>query len=273
MASHTDAENTATSAVAGTRVALVTGAAQGIGRSVALALADDGLDVAINDIAAKSSELDSVVKEIVSKGRRAIAVPGDVTKEEEVQGMVEKAVKELGGLDVMVANAGIGKAQPFVETTAENMNQHLSVNVLGVFFCLKHAAKQMIAQGRGGRLLVASSVCGTMGTQNLTSYCATKFAVRGIMQTAAIELKQHNITVNAYAPGLIRTPMTQRNGDTRADFEREGRQGFIKAVGWPESTPDAEPTVISSIVSYLCKPEASFITGQTIGVNGGLRGT
>jgi len=248
------------------RVAIVTGGSQGIGYSIVLRLADDGLDIAVNDIASKVGKIEEVVEEIKKKGRRAIAIPGDVSKEADVQAMIEKTVQELGSLDVMVANAGIAPGAPFLETTVEQLDAINAVNIRGTFICYKYAALQMIKQGNGGRLIGASSSAGKQGTPHLTAYSGSKFAVRGITQTAAVELVKHGITANAYAPGIIHTPLA-----LLADGKDDRGATAKKLFGLPPDAPDAEPEVVASIVSYLAKPESYFINGQTISVDGGIR--
>lgn len=146
------------------------------------------------------------MKEIQGKGRKATAVPADVTSEEEVKGMIERTGNELGTLVVMIANAGIARLSLLIETSVEDLEAVLAVNVRGVFLCYKHAALQMIKEGHGGRIIGASSLAGKEGYPYGMSYCPSKFAVRGIMQFAA-ELKAKGITVNAYPPGFIRTPI------------------------------------------------------------------
>ncbi|EED83212.1 predicted protein [Postia placenta Mad-698-R] len=210
-----------------TRVAVVTGAAQGIGRAIALRLAADHLDVAVNDIASKTDQLQELVSQIQARGGRSLAVPADISNEDDVQKMIAKVVETFGGLDAMVANAGIVALKPLIELSSEDFDKLTSVNLRGVMLCYKHAAIQMIQQGRGGRIL---------GMLALSAYSATKFAVRGLTQSAALELAKHNIT-----DAIL-----------------------------PKNTPIGEPEVIASLVSYLIKPEAYFITGQTIMVNGGL---
>ncbi|KAJ6482557.1 hypothetical protein C8R45DRAFT_1054081 [Mycena sanguinolenta] len=221
------------------RVALVTGAAQGIGRAVALRLAEDGFDVAVNDVPSKSESLDELVEEIKKKGRGSSKCIADVSQDEEVKAMIEQVVKQHGSLDVMVANAAIlGKEVSFVETTAEQWDRILAVNARGPFLCYKYAGMQMINQGRGGRIIGASSLAGKQAIQGSpTAYSASKFAVRGL---SSLELGPHGITVNAYAPGAIVTPMRR------------------------------VPEDLASLVSFLASPESQFITGQTISINGGL---
>ncbi|KAH9072936.1 hypothetical protein EDB83DRAFT_143735 [Lactarius deliciosus] len=242
-------------ALAKTKVALITGAARGIGRAIALRLADDGLDVAVND-RSSSPELDELVREIKSKGRRSLAVPADVSLEPEVEKGVRKVVRDLGGLDVMVANAGIVSFESFLDTTVENFDRLMAVNARGTMLCYKHAAKQMIAQARGGRIIGACSVAGKQAHVADPTYSATKFAVRGLTQAAALELGKYGITVNAYAPVA----------QTRARFGPDALSASIAStvvnrLGTPEE--------IAGLVSYLASNGSGFVTGQSISINGG----
>ncbi|PPQ68553.1 hypothetical protein CVT26_003362 [Gymnopilus dilepis] len=182
-------------------VALVTGASRGIGRAIALRLAQDGFDVAINDLPSQQAALEEVQAGISQLGKRSAIFLGDVSVEKEVEQLISAVASQLGSLDVMVANAGICIPKPFLDTTAEDIRRLLSINVEGLFFCYKHAGLQMIKQGKGGRIIGASSMAGKQAVKFLGAYSASKFAVRGLTQAAAIELAKHNITVNAYAPG------------------------------------------------------------------------
>ncbi|KLO10068.1 NAD-binding protein [Schizopora paradoxa] len=244
------------------QTAIVTGAARGIGRSIALRLADDGLDVTVNDIENKLEALNAVADEIRSKGRKALVVIADCTQESEVQHIVDETVKELGRLDVMVANAGIGGAGSILKLPLADWEKVWAVNVRGVFLCYQIAARQMVKQGNGGRIIGASSVLGKKGNALLGAYSSSKFAVRGLTQCAALELGEHGITVNAYAPGIIQTdligPVLSGPGSLR---------DLMKI---PDATL-GQPENIASIVSYLVKPEAHFITGQSIIVDGGVQ--
>ncbi|KAH7915521.1 hypothetical protein BJ138DRAFT_1122564 [Hygrophoropsis aurantiaca] len=235
-------------------------AAQGIGRAIALRLAHDGFDVAVNDISTKKGQLDSVKSEIIASGRRALSLYGDVSTEADVKGMVEEAVKELGGVDVMVANVGIpGAGGSVLSTTGEDWDNVLGVNARGMFFCYKYAAVQMVAQGRGGRIIGASSLVGKRGWPQAVHYSASKFAVRGLTQAAALELGKHKITVNSYAPGPTNTPLLG------------ALPTFAKmAVDSTALGHAGEPEDIASAVSYLASKEAHFITGQCLSVDGGI---
>ncbi|ESK86696.1 hypothetical protein Moror_10943 [Moniliophthora roreri MCA 2997] len=249
------------------RVALITGAAQGIGKSIAIRLARDGFDVAINDIASKSTELQQLAESITQTTHRRVHIaPGDVSVEGDVERIVGSTVAELGGLDVMVANAGILPAVSSIETSLlADWDRVMSVNARSAYLCYKHAAKQMIAQGRGGRIIGASSLNGKQGTAMSAAYTASKFAIRGLTQSVAHDLGQYGITVNAYAPGFIRTDMS-KSAFSEDSAGQEAIQQFIQASALRKA---GEPEDIASIVSYLASEEAHFITGQTISVNGG----
>ncbi|KAL6297963.1 NAD-P-binding protein [Sparassis latifolia] len=250
-----------------TRIAVVTGASRGIGEAVALRLADDGFDVAVNDIPAMAESLKALAEKIRQKGRRSLAVTGDVSNENDVKTVVDKVVETLGGLDVMVANAGIALAKPVVETSVEEYDRIMSVNVKGVFLCFKYAALQMIKQGRGGRIIGACSTAGKRGMTNISVYAASKFAVRGLTQTCALEWAKHNITVNSYAPGIINTPLVTESNEVARE---KNSTTVVDTLGLGKDTPSAEPSVIGELVSYLVKPESHFVSGECININGGI---
>ncbi|EKM76895.1 hypothetical protein AGABI1DRAFT_115552 [Agaricus bisporus var. burnettii JB137-S8] len=239
-------------------VALVTGAGRGIGRAIALRLAKDGYNLALNDIR-RSEGLDDVREEIKKMGRETVECIADVSNEGQVKTMVDNATKNLGGLDVMIANAGICIAKPFLETTLDDWDRGFNINGKGVFLCYKYAAQQMIKQGRGGRIIGACSQAGKHGFDSLTVYSATKFTVRSLTQSAAIALQSHGITVNAYAPGIIETSMLTT---LRKDLAHLEQLDALKGeVGTPEE--------IAALVSYLVSKEARYVTGQSVNINGG----
>ncbi|EJD06783.1 NAD-binding protein [Fomitiporia mediterranea MF3/22] len=218
-------------------VAIVTGGAQGIGQAIALRLADDGIDIAVNDIQSKQNQIDNHIR---------------------ISALVEKTAQELGGVDIMVANAGIAYSLPLLETPTDKLDTIYAVNIRGVFLCLKYSGLQMVKQERGGRLIAASSICGKQGALNLSAYSASKFAIRGIVQSASMELRKYGITVNAYAPGYVNTAMLT---STEADAS-------LKEAA--KTVPTAEPESIASIVSHIAKPESYFVNGQSVSVNGGI---
>lgn len=262
------------------RVAIITGAARGIGQSIAARLVTDGLSVIVNDIASKSSELEAVVKQLNEQAISASpgdannivahSVIGDVSKEEDVENMINQAVQVFGRLDVMVANAGIaGPNSTIMDAKVEEWEALLSVNLRGVLLCYKHAARQMVKQNiQHGRIIGACSMAGLRGNPKQGAYCASKSAVRSITQTLAMELSEHNISVNAYAPGVIETDLTR----TKYDEELGGACALVKKIYGVPNAKVAPPDVVASIVSYLVKPEAYFVTGQIVSVDGGLIG-
>ncbi|KAJ7699217.1 acetoin reductase family protein [Mycena rosella] len=244
-------------------VALVTGAAQGIGKAVALRLADDGFDVVVNDISANSDKLDSLVDEIQNRARRSSKCIADVSQEDQVNAMVEMVVQRHGSLDVMVANAGVTGGLSLVEATSEQWDRIMNINGRGTFLCYKYAGIQMIKQGRGGRIIGASSMAGKQAFASQAPYSASKFAVRGLTQAGALELGAHSITVNAYAPGAIDTPLmaSTEAATGMAILEMFKEMSPLKKFGVPED--------LANLVSFLASKESQFITGQTISVNGG----
>ncbi|TFK63292.1 acetoin reductase family protein [Pluteus cervinus] len=243
-----------------TRVALVTGAAQGIGRAISLRLAKDGFNVAVSDLPRSRSQLESLTQEIKGKGRQSTWVLADVTSEPDVKSLVEKVAGDLGSLDVFVANAGVCKAQSFLDTSVDDWENIFKVNGRGAFLSYKYAAQQMVAQGKGGRIIGASSVAGKRGEPFLAAYSASKFAVRGLTQAAALELGQYGITVNAYAPGAIDTPMLEGISSiagTKDEFyAHEAKNTVLNRVGHVDD--------IAGLVSYLASPDASWVTGKEV---------
>ncbi|KAJ6598185.1 hypothetical protein DFH09DRAFT_1131196 [Mycena vulgaris] len=247
-------------------VALVTGAAQGIGRRIALKLAHDGFDIAVNDVTANSEKLEGLVEEIRAIGRASSMHIADVSQEAQVKEMVEQTVEQHAGFDVMVANAGVtGRpGVPFTEIPGEEWDRVMATNARGTFLCYKYAGMHMINQGKGGRIIGASSIAGKKGMLMQGPYCASKFAVRGLTQAAALEFGAHGITVNAYAPGAIDTPMLSAasvNGDPSDIINKNKELSPLHRIGFPED--------IANLVSFLASKESQFITGQSISVNGG----
>ncbi|KAH7922293.1 NAD(P)-binding protein [Leucogyrophana mollusca] len=255
------------------RVALVTGAAQGIGRAIALRLADDGLDVAIAGLPARTPELGALAEEIRIKGRRALPLIADVTVEEQVNEMVQQAASQLGGLDVLVANAGRNVIGSLIDLPLSKLDDLFNVNMKGTLLCYRAAGKFMIEQGRGGRIIGACSIAGKKGNMALNgAYCASKAAVRSLTQTLACELGKYGITVNAYAPGPIDTELMRTATDEAARqhgisdgatlMKQFMAQAPLSRVGTPED--------VVGLVSFLASSDSSYMTGQTLTIDGGL---
>ncbi|KAI5888269.1 NAD(P)-binding protein [Schizophyllum commune H4-8] len=248
------------------RAAIVTGAARGIGRAIALQLAADGLDIALNDLPSNKDQLDQVRAEVEAKGRRAIVVTGDVSSEPDVQRIVDETADYFGRLDVMVANAGVMVVKPVIDTSVEDWHKAHNVNGLGTFLCYKHAAIKMRQLGnKSGRIIGASSVAGKMGEPFASIYCQTKFGIRGLTQALACEISHTGITVNCYCPGAVDTVMLRElaygAGGVEPFYAIESTKSRVGYLGVPED--------VANVVSFLASPASHFITGQSINVNGG----
>ncbi|TXT11182.1 hypothetical protein VHUM_01933 [Vanrija humicola] len=247
------------------RVAIVTGAAQGIGRAIALRLAKDGFDLALADLKPSRGKLDAVAAEVQALGAKTAQIDCDVRSEADVYALVEGAVAALGDLDVMIANAGIAPAKMFLDNTTEFMDNLYQINVRGVMYCYQAAAKQMIKQGHGGKLIAACSISGITTTEGQSAYCATKFAVRALNQGAAIELGKHGITANVYCPGPVLTDMWAAIDKDMAK-EHGAKEGELSAAMAKRSPlgRNAEPEDIAALVSFLAGPDSGYITAQAI---------
>ena len=252
------------------RSALVTGAARGIGRAIAERLAADGLGVSVADLPSSKDQVDAVVAGLGGP-EVALGLAIDVTDTDSVETAVAAHVQHFGGLDVMVANAGIALTAPLLETTAEQWRLTMDVNVRGVFHCYQSAARQMIAQGRGGRIIGAASVAAHRGGKWQGAYTASKFAVRGLSQSVAQELAPHQITVNVYSPGVVHTPMWE--GIDAEMTRRRGTELGSEMAGMVAGIPLGRletPNDVAGVVSFLASPDADYITGQSIVVDGGM---
>ena len=244
------------------RSAMVTGAARGIGRAVAERLAADGLAVSVIDLTG------------AEEAAAAVGGPAhhlDVTDPDQVDAAVAAHVERFGGLDVMVANAGVAVTAPLLETTDEQWRRTFEVNVLGVVHCYRAAARQMIDQGRGGRLIGAASVAAHRAGKWQSAYSASKFAVRGLSQSLAQELAEHGITVNVYSPGVVQTPMWESIDDALAT--RKGTAPGSELAGMVAGIPLGRletPADVAGVVSFLASPDAGYVTGQSIVVDGGM---
>jgi meso-butanediol dehydrogenase / (S,S)-butanediol dehydrogenase / diacetyl reductase len=253
------------------RSALVTGAARGIGRAIALRLAHDGFAVTVTDLASAQDAARAVVDEVVRGGGTARFAATDVSLSDDVEAAVSGHVQAYGALDVLVANAGIAITAPLVETTPEQWRHTMEVNLTGVFHCYRAAARQMIDRGRGGRLIGAASVAAHRGGIWQGAYSASKFGIRGLTQSVAQELAPHGITANVYSPGVVHTPMWESIDDdmTRRTGQPTGTamQAMTQAIALGRLET---PTDVAGVVSFLASPDAAYITGQSIVVDGGM---
>ncbi|RIY33207.1 diacetyl reductase [Psittacicella hinzii] len=251
------------------RVAVVTGSAGGLGKGIALRLAEDGLAIVLHDI---NKELLSVTEnEFKEKGYNVIAVVGDVRKKSDIDNLVNKAVEAFGSVDVFVNNAGIESVEPLEEITSEKFDLVFDVNVKGVLFGTQVAAKQMKKQPTGGKIINACSIAGHESYEMLSLYCATKHAVRSFTHSSAKELARYNITVNAYCPGVAATAMWDRIDEAFVKHKgwepKQAWDTFTKniLVGRPQVADD-----VAKLVSFLASTDSDYITGQTILTDGGM---
>jgi meso-butanediol dehydrogenase/(S,S)-butanediol dehydrogenase/diacetyl reductase len=239
--------------------ALVTGAGQGIGRAIALQLASDGFDVAINDIANSSGKAEAVASEVRALGRKAVVVLADVTVAEQVAEAFEKAYDSLGNLSVVVANAGIARVDSLIDLSSDAWDRMFEINVRGVFLTYQAAARQFIKQGTGGKIIGAASQVAHRAAGGFSAYSSSKFAVRGLTQAAAQEWAAHGITVNAYAPGVVDTALW--------DTAKEIQKSLVASipVGRLQTPQD-----VGNTVSFLASSKSDYMTGQTIISDGGM---
>ena len=239
------------------KVALVTGAAQGIGRAVALILAENGADIVVSDINLEKAE--ETAKEIEGIGRKAMAIRVNVANPGDVEGMVDAVLERFGRIDILVNNAGIARDKLILRMTEEDWDTVLSINLKGTFNCTKAVVKQMSKQ-RSGKIVNIASVSGEMGNPGQANYSASKAGVIGFTKTIAREFAQRGINVNAIAPGYIQTPMTEALPEKAK--EELKRMIPVERLGQPEDVAEA--------VLFLVSESSSYITGHVLNVNGGI---
>ncbi|KOS53583.1 acetoin reductase [Rhodococcus rhodochrous] len=251
------------------KVALVTGAGQGIGRAIALRLAADGADVALLDV--DGGKLAAVEGEVRAAGSKAISVVADVTDREQIRAAVDRTEAELGGFDIIVNNAGIAQVNPIADVTPEEVSRIMAVNVEGVLWGIQVAAAKFRERGHGGKIVNASSIAGHEGFAMLGVYSATKFAVRALTQAAAKEYASDGITVNAYCPGVVGTDMWVTIDERFAALTGTPKGAtFEKFVGGIALGRAQTPEDVAAYVSYLAGPDSDYMTGQSGLIDGGL---
>lgn len=242
-------------------MALITGAASGIGRSTALAFAREGAQVIVSDVAVEGGE--ETVQLIQDAGGEAHFIRADVAEMDEVAGLVQTAVERYGRLDIGVNNAGIGSNwKRLAEYELEDWNRVIAVNLSGVFHCMLHELKQMVQQGSGS-IVNISSVAGLRALANSAAYTASKHGVIGLTKTAALEYATQNIRINAVCPVFTRTPLFEAMFDINPTYEERIKKNIpMRRYGEPEE--------IAQAILWLCSDQANFITGHALPIDGGM---
>jgi NAD(P)-dependent dehydrogenase (short-subunit alcohol dehydrogenase family) len=243
------------------KVSIVTGGTSGIGRDTAILFANAGSKVVV--AGRREGEGQQVIEEIHASGGEAIFVKTDVAQAAQVQSLVRKTFEKFGRLDVAFNNAGIeGNWIPIIEQSEEDWDATIDINVKGVWLCLKYEIQQMLKQGGGGAIVNMSSVAGFIGAAGAATYCASKHAVLGLTKSAALENARHRIRVNSICPGIIETPMGDRIF---------GAPAINKwALGLQPMARFGKPMEIAEAVLFMCSDRASFMTGQSMTLDGGF---
>ena len=251
------------------KVALVTGAGQGIGRGIALRLARDGASVALVDV--KADKIGAVQKEIAALGSQATTFVADVSQRDQVYAAVDHAETQLGRFDIIVNNAGIAQVKPLADVLPEDLERIFRINVDGVLWGIQAAAAKFKARGTKGKIISASSIAGHDGFAMLGVYSATKFAVRALTQAAAKEYASAGITVNAYCPGIVGTDMwveiDERFAELTGARKGETYKKYVEGIALGRAqTPDD----VAALVAFLASADSDYITGQAILTDGGI---
>lgn len=251
------------------KVALVTGAAQGIGLAISKRLASDGARIALMDL--NREALDAAAEVVAAEGVEVSTILADVSKRQQVSDAIDQTQRELGGFDIMVNNAGIAQVQPIEAITEEEMDLIHAVNVKGTLWGIQLAAAKFKSSGSKGKIISAASIAAHEGYPMLGAYCSSKFAVRAMTQVAAKEFASDGITVNAYCPGVVGTDMwveiDERFAELTGAKKGETFDQFVSSIALGRSQT---PTDVSQLVSYLAGPDSDYMTGQCVIVDGGM---
>jgi 3-oxoacyl-[acyl-carrier protein] reductase len=241
------------------RVAIVTGSARGIGREIALKLAEVGADVVVNDIEAATEPLEKVVQEIKALGRKSLAVTADVSSTADVNHLMDTAVNEFGKIDILVNNAGVTRDNLLMKMTDEEWDTVLNIDLKSAFLCTRAVIRHMLRQ-RSGRIISIASVVGMIGNAGQANYSSAKAGIIGFTKSIAKEVGSRSITVNAIAPGYIQTKMTEQLSD-------EQSQEMLKHIPLASL---GTPRDVAEAVAFLASDEARYITGHVLNVDGGM---
>lgn len=256
------------------RSCIVTGSAQGIGRAIGEALLDEGGDVCFADLDGEKAAAVAAASDERARmsGARVMSAAVDVAEREQVQAMIAATVERFGKLDVKFNNAGVNKPMNFLDVTEDNWEFIMRVNALGVLIGTQEAAKQMISQGGGGKIINTASIASRSGYDNVAPYCASKAAVVSLTQSAARDLAKHDITVTGFAPGVVATEMwdtldkdlmalgvSERPGQAMEEFSADILRGRV-----------ATPADIVGTTTFLASPGSDYMTGQIVMIDGGM---
>lgn len=249
------------------RTVIVTGGGSGIGLGISQGLANEGANLVIADLDETAAQ--SAADKITSAGGSAIAAHVDVTKRSSVVTGIERAVDTFGRLDCYFNNAGFNKPMKFLDVTEDNFNAIMNVNALAVFIGTQEAAKQFIRQGNGGKIINTASIAGRTGFPSFAPYSASKAAVISITQSAARALAEHKITVNAFSPGVVQTPLWTQLDKDLVEIG-EGDSGFDSMASEILLGRAAQPDDIVPTALFLASSDSDYVTGQTMAIDGGM---
>jgi 3-oxoacyl-[acyl-carrier protein] reductase len=241
------------------KVAIVTGSARGIGRAIALKLAEAGADIVVNDIPSAAEALESTTGEIRALKRKALAVTADVSSAPDVARLIDTAAKEMGRIDILVNNAGVTRDQIIMRMTDEDWDTVLNIDLKSAFLCTRAVLRYMVKQ-RWGRIVSIASVVGIMGNAGQANYAAAKSGIIGLTRSIAKEVGSRGITANAIAPGFIETKMTEK-------LDEKQRQVLMQRIPLGSI---GTPADVAEAVAFLASEEARYITGQVLQVDGGM---
>lgn len=241
---------------------IVTGAATGIGRAIVERFAREGASVTLDYVKGQEAAAQAVVDAVTTAGGKARAQLADITNPDDVADLVQQAVESYGGVDILINNAGIEKKVPFVDVSLDLWQKVIAVDLTGPFLCAQSAARQMIAQGRGGRIINISSVHEDMPMPTNAPYCAAKGGLRMMMRTMCLELAPHNITCNDIGPGAIDTPM-----DAPLKADPPAMEKLLSVIPLHRM---GKPEDVAGLAVYLASDEASYVTGATYFIDGGM---
>jgi meso-butanediol dehydrogenase / (S,S)-butanediol dehydrogenase / diacetyl reductase len=249
---------------------MITGGAQGIGEGIARRLASEGASIGVADLNGQKAK--ALAESLKSEGANAIGVEMDVGERSQVQTAIKEVVDRFGRLDVLFNNAGFNKPLPFLDVDENNFNSIMRVNTWGVMVGIQEGAKQMIAQGGGGKIINTASIAGRQGYAEFAPYCCSKASVISLTQAGAREFAKHKITVNAFAPGVVVTPLwdgLEQDMIDKGVIKQKGEfiESFSASIllGFP-----SKPKDLAGIASFLASPDSDYITGQVIMSDGGM---